>query len=122
MLRHELLREQQILILRPDAALGSEDFAMLAKVVDPFIEGHGNLRGLMIEATSFSGWENFAAMLSHLRFIRDHHRRIGRIAVVSDRPLLSLAPKIAGHFVNAELRAFGESDHAAALAWLGAGA
>jgi hypothetical protein len=122
MIQHEPLREQRILILRPETALRSEDFAMLASVVDPFIEDGGNLRGLMIEAPSFPGWESLAAMLSHLRFVRDHHRHIERVAVVSDRPMLTLAPKIAGHFVSAELWAFGTSDRAAALAWLGAGA
>jgi hypothetical protein len=121
MIQHELLREQKILILRPEGALQSEDFAMIAKVVDPFIERHGDLRGLMIDAASFPGWEDFAALLSHLRFVRDHHRRIRRVAVVSDNPLLSAAPMIASHFLSAELKTFGATERAAALAWLGEG-
>jgi hypothetical protein len=76
----------------------------------------------MIEAPSFPGWENFAALLSHLRFVRDHHRRIRRVAVVSDSPLLAVAPKIASHFVSAELRTFDAASRAAALAWIEAGA
>jgi hypothetical protein len=121
MIQHELLSEQRILILRPEAALRSEDFAKISRVVDPFIESHGDLRGVMIDAPSFPGWENFAALLSHLRFVRDHHRRIRRVAVVSGHPLLSVAPKIANHFLNAELKTFGPADRAAALAWLGEG-
>jgi hypothetical protein len=121
MIQHELLRAQRILILTPKAALQSEDFATLASVVDPYIEEHGELRGVMIEAPSFPGWENFAALLSHLRFVRDHHRRIRRVAVVSDDPLLSVAPKIASHFLNAELKTFGSADRGAALSWLGDG-
>jgi hypothetical protein len=121
MMQHELLREQRILIIRPEAALQSEDFAAIARLVDPFIEDHGDLRGLMIDAPSFPGWEDFAALLSHLRFVRDHHRRIRRVAVVSDHPLLGVAPKIASHFLNAELKNFGAADRAAALAWLGEG-
>ncbi|MBE0626171.1 MAG: STAS/SEC14 domain-containing protein [Burkholderiales bacterium] len=121
MIQYELLREQGILILRPEAALQSEDFAAVAKLVDPYIESHGDLRGLMIDAPSFPGWENFAALLSHLRFVRDHHRRIRRVAVVSDDPLLGVAPKIAGHFLSAELKTFAAMERAAALAWLGEG-
>lgn len=121
MIQHELLREQRILILRPETALQAEDFAIIASVVDPFIESHGDLRGLMIDAPSFPGWENFAALLSHLRFVRDHHRRIRRVAVVSDHPLLGAAPKIASHFLKAELKTFGAADCTAALAWLGEG-
>ena len=122
MIQHELLRERGILILKPEGALRAEDFTALAGAVDPYIEQHGDLNGLMIEAPSFPGWESFAALVSHLRFVRDHHRRIRRIAVVSDSTLLAVAPKIASHFVSAELRTFEGAGRAAALAWIEAGA
>ena len=121
MIQHELLRERGILILKPEGALRAEDFTALAGAVDPYIEQHGDLNGLMIEAPSFPGWESFAALVSHLRFVRDHHRRIRRIAVVSDSTLLAVAPKIASHFVSAELRTFEGAGRAAALAWIEAG-
>jgi hypothetical protein len=121
MLQHELLRGRGILILKPDGALTAEDFTALAAAVDPYIEQQGELKGLMIEAPSFPGWKNFAALLSHLRFVRDHHRQIRRIAVVSDSPLLAAAPKIASHFVSAQLRAFDANARAAALAWIESG-
>jgi hypothetical protein len=75
----------------------------------------------MIDAATFPGWEDFAALLSHLRFVRDHHRRIRRIAVVSDSALLSVAPKLVGHFVSAQLRTFEAADRSAALSWLATG-
>jgi stage II sporulation SpoAA-like protein len=118
MLQHELLRDRGILILKPEGALRAEDFATLAGTVDPYIEQNGKLNGLMIEAPSFPGWENFAALLSHLRFVRDHHRQIRRIAIVSDSPLLAAAPKIASHFVSAQVRTFPANDRAAALSWI----
>ena len=118
MLAHEFLHDRGILILKPSGALRANDFTALAAVVDPYIEQHGGLKGLMIEAPSFPGWENFGAMLSHLRFVRDHHRQIRRIAVVSDSKILAVAPKIASHFVSAEVRAFDAGDRAAARAWI----
>jgi hypothetical protein len=121
MLRHELLADPGILILRPEGALRAEDFAALGAAVDPYIEQHGGLKGLMIEAPSFPGWENFAGLVSHLRFVRDHHRLIRRIAVVSDSTLLAFAPKLASHFVSAEVRAFDGAERAAALAWIEGG-
>jgi len=121
MIEHELLPGRGILIVKPAGALRAEDFAALAAAVDPFIEQRGGLKGLMIDAPSFPGWENFAALLSHLRFVRDHHRRIRRIAVVSDSAFLAVAPKIANHFVSAEIRAFDTADRTAALAWIEAG-
>jgi hypothetical protein len=121
MMRHELLSEQGILILHPEGALQSEDFSALAAVVDPYILQHGDLKGLLINAPSFPGWDNFAALVSHLRFVRDHHQKIRRIAVVSDNAFLSVAPKIASQFVHAQLRTFDAAERAAALSWLETG-
>jgi SpoIIAA-like len=121
MIQCELLPEQGILILKPEGALRAEDFTAIAAIVDPYIDQHGELKGLVIQAQSFRGWENFAALLSHLRFVRDHHRRVRRVAVVSDSPALALAPKIASHFVSAELRTFDVAERGAALAWIEAG-
>ena len=119
MLSHELMRDQGILILRPQGPLEAGDFSSLASVVDPYLEQHGTLRGIMVDAPSFPGWDSFAALVSHLRFVRDHHRFIGKIAAVSDSPILSAAPHLAKHFVKAEIRHFSAKDRAMALSWLG---
>jgi hypothetical protein len=72
----------------------------------------------MIEAETFPGWEDFAALVAHLRFVRDHHRKIERIAVVSDSTVLTAAPKIASHFVQVDLRHVSQAQREAALARL----
>ena len=41
----------------------------------------GKLTGLLIEARSFPGWDSFGALIQHLKFLRDHHRKIDRVAV-----------------------------------------
>lgn len=118
MLNHELLRDEGILLVRPQGPIQAGDFESIAKLVDPYIEEKGKLRGIMIEAQSFPGWDSFAALLSHLRFVRDHHRLIAKIAAVSDSTVLSIAPQLAKHFVKAEVRHFNASDRGAAFAWL----
>ena len=118
MLAHELLSDRGILLLRPQGPIQAGDFESIANLVDPYIEQTGGLHGVMIEAPSFPGWDSFAALVSHLRFVRDHHRLITKIAVVSDNAVLSIAPQIAKHFVKAELRNFSPSNRESALAWL----
>jgi hypothetical protein len=118
MLTHELLRDEGILILRPQGPLQASDFSSLASVVDPYIQERGRLRGIMVDTDSFPGWDSFAALSSHLRFVRDHHRLIGKIAAVSDSPVLSTVPQLAKHFVKAEIRHFNANERATALAWL----
>jgi hypothetical protein len=118
MLTHELLRDKGILLIWPQGPIEVDDFESVAKRVDPYIEQTGKLRGVMIEAASFPGWDSFAALVSHLRFVRDHHRLIAKVAAVSDSAILSIAPHIAKHFVNAEFRHFHANERAAALRWL----
>lgn len=118
MLTHELLREEGILILRPQGPLQASDFTSLASVVNPYLQEQGRLRGIMVDTESFPGWDSFAALASHLRFVRDHHRLIGKIAAVSDSAVLSVVPQLAKHFVKAEVRHFSANERPTALAWL----
>jgi hypothetical protein len=118
MLTHELLRDEGILLIRPQGPLQAGDFESVAKVVDPYIESKGRLKGIMVEAPSFPGWDSFATLVSHLRFVRDHHRFIAKIAAVSDSAVLSIAPQFAKHFVKAEIRHFHANEREAALVWL----
>ena len=118
MLMLELLRDKGILIVKPQGAIDVGDFDRLAQTVDPYIADHGALSGLLIEAPSFPGWESFAALIEHLRFVRDHHRKIRRVAAVTDSSFLKVAPRIAAHFAQPEIKVFGGAEKARALAWL----
>jgi len=95
MISYELLRDEGILVVEPQGKLEAADFAALTREVDPYIEENGRLRGLLIQSESFPGWGDFGALISHLGFIRDHHRDIGRVAAVTDSTFLSIAPRIA---------------------------
>ena len=119
MIAHELRRDTGILIVTPQGPLEKSDFEMLAREVDPYIEEKGGLRGLMIQAKSFPGWHDFAALVTHFKFVKDHHRRIARVAAVTDSGFLAILPSIAKHFVQAEVRHFDYADKEKALKWLG---
>lgn len=118
MLEHKLLDEGGILLVRPKGPLTSADFKALAADTDAYIEKHGQLRGLMICAPAFPGWENLDGAISHLKFVRDHQDEIAKVAIVSDSDILTLLPALARHFVSAEVRHFKASDEPEALAWL----
>ena len=121
MINFELLRDQSILIVAPSGPLEQADFEQLAKEVDPFIASKGKLVGLMIYTETFPGWESFGALVSHLKFVADHHRRIERIAAVTDSGILKVMPRIADHFVQAQIKHFEFREKDRALAWLEAG-
>jgi len=50
----------------------------------------------------FPGWESFATLIERLKFVRDHRRKICRIAAMTDSSFLKYAPKIGAHFVQPE--------------------
>lgn len=118
MIQHQLLSDERILIVSPMDKLTAEDFASLAASVDPFIEEHGGLRGLLIDAESFPGWVDFACFTSHMRFVKDHHKAIARVALASDASIPTFLPKLVDHFAAAEIKQFPYAQRDAALAWL----
>jgi hypothetical protein len=118
MLAHQLDRATGILTLAPSGPLAAGDFAAVAAEVDPWIADHGELRGVLVHAKAFPGWEDFAAFLGHVGFVRTHVRRIRRVALCSDSAFLTIAPQIAKLFVHAEVRHFGYAEVDAAAAWL----
>ena len=118
MLSHELDQATGILHVRPEGSLTTADFEAVAADVDPYIEEHGKLQGLVIEAERFPGWQDFSSLVTHLRFVRDHHRQIRKVAAVSDSEFLAIMPSVVNHFVEADVRHFDYSDREAAIAWI----
>lgn len=73
---------------------------------------------MIIRAESFPGWSSFAALTTHLRFVKDHHQKISRIALVTDSPIGKLAEVVASHFVSAEVKEFPFEDMEQARSWI----
>jgi SpoIIAA-like len=118
MLDRTLDAENDILFIRPRFSLSESDFAQLAKAVDLYIATGGDLGGIIIEAPTFPGWESIGAMAAHFRFVRDHHKQVRRVALVTDSPLGTAAENLASHFVFAEIKRFGSGDIEAAKQWV----
>lgn len=116
---HEWLSDETILVISPQGPLESGDFDELAKQVDERIQEKGELAGLLIHAESFPGWEDFDALVSHMRFVRHHHQKIKKVVVATDGAFVALLPRVADHFVHAEIKHFGYDEKQAALDWLG---
>jgi SpoIIAA-like len=118
MIEHTLDATHSILYVRPKSALEQGDFAQLAKTVDPHIEQTGVLAGLIIESPAFPGWESLGAMAAHFRFVRDHHKHIKKIGLVTDSAMGDVAERLASHFVSAEIRHFAAGELEAAERWI----
>jgi len=119
MIEFILDKDLAVVHVRPTGPLRKEDFDALAKTVDPFIEQTGELKGLLLEVARFPGWEDIGAAVRHIRFVRDHHRKIKRVAIVTDSVLGEAAEHVASHFVAAEIQHFHADCLRKEKEWLG---
>jgi hypothetical protein len=118
MLNIETLPDRRIAILEPEGKLEASDFERLGREIEPLIDAQGKLSGLMIYAKAFPGWADFSAFVRHVRFVKEHHRMVRRIAAVSDSAAIPVMMVVAKRFVAAELRHFPFGEKERALAWL----
>jgi len=118
MIEYTLDTANSILYVRPMYSLEQSDFVQLAKAADPYIDETGNLAGLIIDAPTFPGWESLGAMVAHVRFVRDHHKHIKKIGLVTDSALGNVTGHLASHFVSAEIRHFSAGQLETATQWV----
>ena len=116
---HRLLPASGVLVAEVTAPLRAQDFEALAATVDTWLETHDALSGIVVHARAFPGWENVEGMLGHFRLVRDHHREIRRVALAADGALAQLAPRLAEHFVRAEIKRFDYDELDEAVVWAG---
>lgn len=119
---HRLMPQSGVIVVEVNEAVAARDFDALAFTADAWIEAHGALAGLVIHVREFPGWEDFGSLVRHIRFVRDHHQKVRRVALASDGALASLAPRLAGHFLGAEIKGFPYDRVDDAIAWAQAGA
>ena len=118
MIEYDLDTEHSILLMQPKSALDKNDFVEIAKAVDPQIEAKGDLAGVIISAPSFPGWDSFGAMINHFRFVRDHHKHVKKVAVVTDSHLGDVAEHLTSHFVSAKIQHFPAGQIEQARQWI----
>jgi hypothetical protein len=118
MLHHQFDADKGVLILSPDGPLAASDFVTISREIDPHIAMQGSLKGILLHAKKFPGWENLESAIAHMRFVESHHQKIQRLAVVSDNRWLTELPKIATHIVHPKVEHFSEAQYDKAMHWL----
>ena len=118
MLEISLDDKSKIAILKPNGALSQDDFKAVTSVINPFIEKAGKINGVIIYTESFPGWDSFMALLEHLKFIKEHHKKISYVAFVTDSAVGEFAEGIGNHFVSAEVKNFSFNEIEDAKRWI----
>jgi len=118
MISYELDENAGVLTVRPEGKLESQDFQTLSKVVDPFIEDRGRLNGIIIVTERFPGWEDFNGMIEHMKFVRNNHRKIAKVAIVTDSKVADVAESLGKHFIKASIKHFSFNELESAKRWM----
>lgn len=116
-LDHHLDESTGVLKIEISAPLTSENFEILSHKIDTWIDKDGKLNGLVIHAREFRGWEDIGSFISHIEFIKNHHQKIGRVALCADGLVPNLMPLLAKHFVKAEVKHFPANQLDQATTW-----
>lgn len=111
-------RERHCLILEPTGSLTRSDLDRLRETFDRVVAETDRAPSLVVHSASFPTWADLGALARHLRFIREHHKMVPRVALVSDARVLDAAPLIARRLVAAEIRHFPDKHLPAALDWV----
>ena len=118
MISYELDEDTGVLTVRPGGKLERDDFQALSRTVDPFIMKRVNLSGLIIVTEKFPGWANFNGMVEHIKFVQTHHRKIAKVAFVTDSKIADVAESLGKHFVKASIKHFPFNDLESARSWM----
>lgn len=118
MMNFQVFPDRGVVELRPEPPLTREDFLELAEAVDAYLERQHPLPGLLIIAPQFPGWADFAALRAHLDFVGERHRKVSRVAIVSDSPVFKILPHLVRHFLSPEVRVFPLNQRQDAASWL----
>ena len=118
MLTVKLNEIEGIAILEPDGELSESDFKSASAIIDPYIETSGKLNGIIIHVKTFPGWDSFSALITHLKFIKEHHKKVSHVAFVTNSPIGSFAEHVASHFVNAEIKSFSFDELDDSVKWI----
>jgi pantothenate kinase len=101
-----LEKESKIAILKLEKSLSKDDFLYAKSIIDPFIEQNGKLNGIIIYTKDFPYWNSFSGFISHMKFIKNHHQDVKRLAFVTDSFVGEVGEHVGSHFVSAEVKNF----------------
>jgi hypothetical protein len=116
MIKIEILSPKVLKIIAPEK-LKANDFRQIVPEVSSLISQYGNIR-LLIDATGFNGWESMEAFENHAGFLKNHEKKIERVAVITGHEWQHWLIGAVRIFLHPEVRAFNKGHESEALKWI----
>ena len=116
MIKTEIISANALKIVAPDK-LKADDFHLIAPQIDALISRHGKIR-LLIDATGFNGWETIAAFENHAGFVKNHHQKVERIAIIAAHDWQRWLVGALRMFLHPDVKTYDVSHEGDALQWI----
>lgn len=97
--------------------LESEDFCKLGEIADNLIKKHGNVR-VIVDASNFNGWANIDAAEKHFGFVKDHHQKVERLAIIVGHMWQHWVVAMARVFLHPDVKLFDKGQVKEARQWI----
>lgn len=117
MLKTEIDEKNNLFIVTPEGTVSEADFEGLGDTVNDYINRNDKAPGIVLDAAGLPHWKNAAALFAHMKLVRDHHKLISKVALVSDSTTLSIMPVLVDLFLDAKVRHFRQADLEKAKSW-----
>lgn len=105
-------------LVEPEEHLCKQDFLCMAEQIDSLIKQFGALNGILVQTKAFSGWDGFAAFMTHMKLVYEYQNYLKKIAICTDSSLGNLVEKLAVYFVAAEIKVFPYAELNEAKQWI----
>ncbi len=117
MISSAFTKSKKALVINLSGELAADDFSGLARTLDDHINAEDDIPNLVLHISDMPQWDGFKALKTHFKMVKEHHRLISKVAVVSDTLAFKVIPYVMDHFVAAKVRHFSDDRMADALAW-----
>lgn len=117
MLKTEIDDKNNLFVVTPEGTVSEADFEGLGDAVNDYINRNDKAPGIVLDAAGLPHWKNAAALFAHMKLVRDHHKLISKVALVSDSTTLSIMPVLVDLFLDAKVRHFPQADLEKAKSW-----
>jgi hypothetical protein len=116
MIQTEQISDGVLKITVPEK-LSAEDFRQVAPQIDSLLQQRDTVR-LLVDASHFGGWENMAAFEKHVGFVKTHHQKVERIAVIVGHHWQYWVIGTVRLFVHPDVRTFDQGQESEAQKWI----
>ena len=113
----DIRRAENVFVLRPQGAISADDFKSVASTIDGYINEHDAVPRLVFRLDELPQWKDLEAMIAHFHLVKDHHKVIPKVAIVSDSSALALLRPVVDLFTGAKIRRFPVAALDDALNW-----